>query len=136
MKEYILDANAVLIYLEDRNGATKVRQLFEQAEREQTRLSMSVINWGEVFYVLAKKSGEDRTRQVLKSLRKGIDLFVADLAQAELAATLKHKYKIGYADSFAAALALTRPATLVTSDPEFDKLERQIKILRLPRYAA
>jgi predicted nucleic acid-binding protein len=57
MKEYILDANAVLIYVEDRNGATRVRQLFEQAEREQTRLGMSVINWGEVFYVLTKKSG-------------------------------------------------------------------------------
>jgi predicted nucleic acid-binding protein len=40
-----------------------------------------------------------------------------------LAATLKHKYKTGYADSFAAVLALTRPTTLVTSDPDFDKLE-------------
>jgi predicted nucleic acid-binding protein len=58
VREFILDANAVLIYLEDRNGAGKVRQLFEQCEREQARLSMSVVNWGEVFYVLARKFGE------------------------------------------------------------------------------
>jgi hypothetical protein len=86
--------------------------------------------------VLAKKSGEDRSRQVLNSLRKGIDLFVIDLPQAELAATLKHKYKIGHANSLAAVLAMTRPATLVTSDPDLEKLERQIKILRFPRYMA
>ena len=114
MKEYVLDANAVLIYLEDRDGANKMRHLFEQTERQQVRLSMSVVNWGEVFYVLAKKSGEQRTRQVLNPLRKGVDLYAADFGQAELAATLKHKYKIGYADSFAAALALTNKATLVT----------------------
>lgn len=58
-----------------------------KSAREQTRLGMSVINWGEVFYVLAKKSGEDRTRQVLNALRKGIDVFVVGLAQAELAAS-------------------------------------------------
>jgi predicted nucleic acid-binding protein len=56
--------------------------------------------------------------------------------QAELAATLKHKYQIRYADSFAAALALTHKARLVTSDPEFDKLGRQMKIPRLPRHTS
>ena len=44
MKEYILGANAVLIYLEDRNGATKVCELFKQAEHDQACLGMSVIN--------------------------------------------------------------------------------------------
>src|ERR1700732_4233635 len=44
-------------------GAAKVRPLFVQAECEQTRLAMSFINWGEVFYVIAKTSGEDRTRR-------------------------------------------------------------------------
>jgi len=64
MKEYILDANAVLIYLEGRTGATKVRQLFEQAVREQTRLGMSVTNWPKCSTCSPRslgKTGHDRS---------------------------------------------------------------------------
>ncbi|HKN34818.1 MAG TPA: type II toxin-antitoxin system VapC family toxin [Terriglobales bacterium] len=130
-KEYVLDANAVLIYLEDRSGADRMRLLFHQVQHERAWLAMSVVNWGEVFQVLAKKLGEDRTRRVLQPLRKGIDLLPADLA-----ALFKYKYRIGYADGFAAALATTNRATLVTSDPDFDILEPRIRILRLPHHSS
>ncbi|HYL12958.1 MAG TPA: type II toxin-antitoxin system VapC family toxin [Terriglobales bacterium] len=132
-KEYVLDANAVLIYLEDRSGADRVRQLFQQVQNERAWLAMSVVNWGEVFYVLAKKLGEDRTRRLMQPLRKGIDLLPADATQAELAAAFKYKYRIAYAGGFAAALATTNRATLVTSDPDFDIFAPRVKIMRLPR---
>jgi len=38
------------------------------------------------------------------------------------AATLKAKFTISYADAFAAALTISKKATLVTVDKEFDKL--------------
>jgi predicted nucleic acid-binding protein len=41
---------------------------------------------------------------------------------------------LGYADCFAAALAMRRDATLVTADPDFVKLGKQLKILALPRH--
>jgi len=135
-KEYVLDANAVLIYLEDRSGADRMRLLFQQVQHERAWLAMSVVNWGEVFQVLAKKLGEDRTRRVLQPLRKGIDLLPADDTQADLAALFKYKHRIGYADGFAAALATTNRATLVTSDPDFDILEPRIRILRLPHHSS
>jgi len=64
VKEYVLDANAVLRYfgVSEGQGANKVRALFEQAERGQARLSMSVVNLGEVLYVLLKHVGEPRAR--------------------------------------------------------------------------
>ena len=64
MKEYVLDANAVLRYfgVSEGQGTNKVRALFEQAERGQARLSMSVIDLGEVLYVLLKHVGELRAR--------------------------------------------------------------------------
>ena len=64
MKEYVLDANAVLRYfaVSEGQGSNKVRALFEQAERGQARLSMSVVNLGEVHYVLLKHVGEPRAR--------------------------------------------------------------------------
>jgi hypothetical protein len=51
VKEYVLDANAVLRYfgVGEGQGTNKVRSLFEQAERGQAHLSMSVVNRGEVL---------------------------------------------------------------------------------------
>ena len=136
MKEYVLDANAVLRYfgVSEGQGANKVRALFEQAERGQARLSMSVVNLGEVFYVLLKHVDETRARHYVQVLQHVATMVEADVAQALGAAEIKHKYKLGYADSFAAMLALTLKATLVSADPAFEKLGKTLKWVRLPKY--
>jgi predicted nucleic acid-binding protein len=43
---------------------------------------------------------------------------------------------LGLTDCFAAELAMRTGATLVTSDPEFAKLGKQLKVLALPRHSA
>ena len=136
MKEYVLDANAVLRYfaVSEGQGTNKVRALFEQAERGQARLSMSVINLGEVLYVLLKHVGESRARHYVQVLQHVVTMVEADAAQALGAAEMKHKYKLGYAGSFAAMLAVTVKATLVSADPGFEKLGKTLKWMRLPKY--
>jgi predicted nucleic acid-binding protein len=47
---------------------------------------------------------------------------------ADLAADFKARHKISLADAFAAALAKERNTELVTGDPEFKPLEKEIKI--------
>ena len=47
----------------------------------------------------------------------------------------KMLYPISFADAFAAAAAFQQHATLVTGDPEFNKLQEIIKIEMLPRNA-
>jgi predicted nucleic acid-binding protein len=49
-------------------------------------------------------------------------------------AILRIRYKLGLADCFAAELAIRLGATLVTADPEFAKLGKQLKVLALPRH--
>jgi predicted nucleic acid-binding protein len=61
---------------------------------------------------------------------------VADEAQVEAAAAVRLKYKLGYADCFAASLAIRERAMLVTADPDFAKLGQQLKVLALPRHKA
>jgi predicted nucleic acid-binding protein len=136
VKEYVLDANAVLRYfgVSEGQGANKVRALFEQAERGQAHLSMSVVNLGEVLYVLLKYVGEQRARHYVQVLQHVATMVEADAAQALGAAKMKHKYKLGYADSFAATLAVTLKATLVSADPSFEKLGKTLKWIRLPKY--
>jgi predicted nucleic acid-binding protein len=136
VKEYVLDANAVLRYfgVSEGQGTNKVRALFEQAERGQARLSMSVVNLGEVFYVLLKHVGEPRARHYIQVLQHVATMVEADVALALGAAEMKHNYKLGYADSFTAMLAVTLKATLVSADPGFEKLGKALKWVRLPKY--
>lgn len=136
MKDYVLDANAVLRYfgIGGGQGREKVRSLFEQAERDQARLSMSVVNMGEVLYVLLKHLGEERAFQYIQVLRHSVTMMDADANSTIAAASLKHRYKLGYADSFAAALALASRSTLVSADPSFEKIGKSLKWMRLPAF--
>ena len=63
-----------------------------------------------------------------------MSLIGVDTDRAVRAATLKHRHKLGYADSYAAALALETKATLVSADSSFERLGKSLKWLRLPRY--
>lgn len=137
MKEYVLDANAVLRYfgVSEGQGTEKIRSLFEQAERGQAHLSMSVVNLGEVLYVLLKHLDESRARHYVEVLQHVVTMVEADTAQALAAAEMKHHYKLGYADSFATTLAILLKASLVSADPEFEKLGKAIKWTRLPKFA-
>jgi predicted nucleic acid-binding protein len=96
---------------------------------------MSVVNLGEVFYVLLKHVGEPRARHYVQVLQHVTTMVEADAAQALGAAEMKHMYKLGYADSFAATLAVALKATLVSADPAFEKLGRKLKWVRLPKFA-
>jgi predicted nucleic acid-binding protein len=136
MKDYVLDANAVIRYFKAGNakGGEKVQELFLQAQRNQAHLSMSVINMGEVLYILIKNVGEQRALHYIQVLQHVVTIVKADVAQTIQAATLKHQYKVGYADSFAAALSLSSKATLVSADPAFEKFGKGLKWMRLPEF--
>ena len=135
MKHYILDANAVLFYLRlpAGEGSDKIAALIREAEQGTTRLSMSVVNLGEVLYTLLKSIDEARALQMIRELQQVISVAGADVERTVQAAILKHRYKMGYADSFAAALAIEQNGTLVSADPVFEKLERKLKWMKLPR---
>jgi predicted nucleic acid-binding protein len=57
-----------------------------------------------------------------------LDVAPLDRELAESAAHLKNEQDLGLADAFAAALAKSRKAELVTADTEFKALGKEIKI--------
>ena len=137
MKEYVLDASAVIRYfgVGDGQGGEKLRGLFEQAKRGEAHLSMSVINMGEVLTILLKHLDERRASHYIQVLQHAVTMVEADARRTIEAARLKHQYKLGYADSFAASLALASKATLVSADPAFEKVGKSLKWMRLPQLA-
>lgn len=135
-RRYVLDANALIGLLEDRPGAApRVRRLLEEAFRHDLPLLLSAVNWGEVFYIAWRLHGEANARLAEARLRQlPIIVVPADLDRATRAATLKQRHNLGYADSFAAELAIERGAWLVTADPEFARLGKALSVYPLPRH--
>ena len=58
----ILDASALLRFLDDEPGAERVQQLLSRARRGEVKLLMSAVNWGELIYAVARKTGADAAR--------------------------------------------------------------------------
>lgn len=134
MKKYVLDANALLEFLDLGPGARRVRAILHEAHQERASVLISVLNWGEVFYLLWQRRGEETARRTIAGLsRLPIEIVAVDLAQAMKAGELKAVHKIPYVDCMAAALALQHRATLVTSDRDFEKLGRQFQVLWIGR---
>lgn len=135
-RRYVLDANALSGFFEARKGAAeKVRHLLGEAARQDLPLLMSAVNWGEVFYVAWRRYGEATARQVEAALLEmPIAVIAADRERASRAGALKQKHGLGYADAFAAELAIERGAWLVTADPEFAKVGKSLSIYSLPRH--
>jgi predicted nucleic acid-binding protein len=133
-KTYVLDASAVLDFIEDGPGAERIEQLFRQARSDNSRLLMSVLNWGEVFYHSWQLRGEESAKSLMAGLsRFPIELVPVDLSQSIKAGEFKAVHKIPYVDCIAAALSVLHPSTLVTADRDFEKLGRHFPILWLPR---
>jgi predicted nucleic acid-binding protein len=133
-RRYVLDANALVGLFEDREGtAAKVDRLLQQSQQQNAPLLMSTVNWGEVFYIVWERHGESKARQAQTTVSDMPIVFVAvDFDRATRAAAIKQKHNLGYADAFAAELAIDRSAWLVTADPEFTKLGKMLSVYSLP----
>ncbi|MGA9509147.1 MAG: type II toxin-antitoxin system VapC family toxin [Candidatus Sulfotelmatobacter sp.] len=133
---YVLDANALIGFFEDREvAARKIERLIAEALRQSSPLLMSAVNWGEVFYTAWRRHGEATAREVEdRLLELPVAVIEVDRERASRVAALKQRHNLGYADAFAAELAIERGAWLITADPEFSKLGKALSIYSLPRH--
>src|SRR5450432_3529558 len=127
-RRFVLDANALVGLFEDRRGiAEKVELLLRDALLRGAPLLMSAVNWGEAFYMEWRYRGESKAREAaLRVQEMPIAVIGVDRERATRAGALKQKHSLGYADAFAAELAIERGAWLVTADPEFSKVGKSL----------
>src|SRR6478752_4261658 len=117
MKTYVLDASAVLDLLENGPGAARVEQILAAADKQENAVSMSVLNWGEVFYNVWQHHGEEAARSAIAGLsRLPIEIVAVDQEQALKAGEIKALHKLSFVDCIAGSLAELRNSTLVTAD--------------------
>lgn len=123
MSAIVLDSFALLAYFRNEQGTEKVEQLLNEAASDKKELFLTNINAGEVYYIAYRKDGPEKAELVWKAIQEfPIKLIEADMALTYKAANLKARYRLSYADAFAAALTIVKKATLITGDPEFDDL--------------
>jgi predicted nucleic acid-binding protein len=126
----VLDASALMDFLEDRPGAQTVEALIAGAAQGQSELLMSVINWGEVYYSVHRAQGPATAQKIIAGIAQlPIDLVPATYDLTKQAAEFHAHHNLPYADCFAASLAAARQATLATSDKHFARVETQICLL-------
>ena len=128
----VLDSWALLCYLGQEPGFEKMIELFEKAVESSKPLLMCVINWGEVYYQVARRFGDQKAQEI-EQLIQTLPIMVveADKDLTREAARIKVTKRMAYADCFAAALARLKKGELYTGDPEFKAVEKDIKVVWL-----
>ena len=128
----VLDSYSLLAYIEGEAGAEQMIEIFRVARDSGRSLFLSVVNWGEVYYITMREAGHERADEVAHLISTlPIQIVPADLDLTRQAAELKSKHRMSYADCFAVALAKSRKAELVTGDKEFKQVESEVKLCRL-----
>jgi predicted nucleic acid-binding protein len=131
MATKVLDSWALIAFFEDEPAAEKVEKLLTQAAADRHKLLLSVVNWGEIYYNTMREVSQEAAEQHARAIAAlPIDIVGVgdDLAIARQAAIYKATHKMSYADCFAAALAKLKNAELLTGDPEFKTVEKEVKI--------
>jgi ribonuclease VapC len=125
----ILDASALMAYLEKEPGHEKVLDFLAKAVEDEKSLLMTTVNFGEVYYLIVKGRGAEEAEKILQLLQTlPIDIVPVDWELAKQAAVCKAIKRLPYLDSFAAALVKLRKGELVTTDKNFKVVEEEIKI--------
>ncbi len=134
MATLVLDAHALMVLFNDEPGADEVEQILIKAESGTPRLLMCVVNWGEIYYSIVRGASEEiaeaKSHEIAGMRIELVPVDARDLELVRQAAVFKATKRMSYADCFAAALAKTRNAELVTGDPEFKAVEGELKKIR------
>ncbi len=123
MSRYVLDSFAVLAWYRREESALHVQQLIDSQQHQRW---MTMVNLGEVYYRVAREAGMRAAFEALEEVERLPVVFVgADRTLTLMAASIKARFPLAYADCFAAAAARQHNAAVVTGDPEFEQLERE-----------
>jgi predicted nucleic acid-binding protein len=125
----VLDSWPVMALLTAQDAGPAVEALLTRAHASGCQLWMTTVNLGEVWYSLARRESEEAAEaKVRKFLEMCIRVADVDWELTRRAARLKTKYRLSYADCFAAALAQQLRCTVVTGDLGFRQLEKEVRV--------
>jgi len=125
----ILDSYALMVYLEKESGHEKVEHLFLSAIEKDEIMSMTTLNYGEIYYLILSECGQEKINEIEKLIQSlPIEIQSIDFSLSREAAKIRFHKKLSYINSFTAALAKAKRAEIITGDQEFKLIEGDVKI--------
>jgi predicted nucleic acid-binding protein len=127
----MLDACAVIAFLDKEEGFEKVEDLLNRSRTGEHSLCMHMINLIEVYYGYIRDKGKEKADACMKPIGNYTINFIRDVSDFiyHQAAFLKGTYQISLGDAIAAATAKSLSATLITADHgDFEKIQEQEKL--------
>ncbi len=115
VETYILDACALIVYLDEEEGFDKIKIMLEKAARKELRLLMHVLNFLEVYYQIYRDQSPEDADDLLSRMKvlpieiDRQDLFIR-------AGKIKATYKLALADAVAVGRAQKINVPLLTTD--------------------
>lgn len=134
MVSYVLDASAVLRYLDGEAGAERVKEIIKRHIAGDCRVVVSAIHWGEIAGVVHKRHGSrglEAARTRLSAF--GFEIVPVTAERAVESAMIKNVRKIPYADALGVQLASDSVNhVLVTADFDVKPAKDDVRIEFLP----
>ncbi|MDO9534831.1 MAG: type II toxin-antitoxin system VapC family toxin [Bacillota bacterium] len=126
-RKVVFDAYAILALIENDTGAQTVADMLADKE---IAIFLSVINFGEIYYIILRRNGEQAAEEVIQSILLEESLTIVEMPwpRVKEAARIKSRGGLSYADAFALSLAKELYAPLVTGDPEIRSLAQHIGV--------
>jgi len=125
----VFDSWPIFAFLNDEPTAGEVQSLLREGRETGRPMWITAVNLGEIWYGVARRTSFEAAEQTVERVRRlGLEVVNADWTLTRLAAQFKARYRLSYADCFAAALAKQHAVEVVTGDPEFRQLEKEVKI--------
>ena len=130
-KVYVLDACALIAFINGEPGAAKVKTILTEALAGNNEVYMNKFNAYEVYYGFYKDEGKQKADEIYGMILR-LPISIIDTFEDNVfseAARLKTRYGISIADSIALGESVVRDAFLATSDhQELDIVEQQEQI--------
>jgi predicted nucleic acid-binding protein len=134
---YVLDSYALLAFVGGEEGQQQVQGLLRKAAEGSTKLYLTIINYGEVLYVVERERGLAAAQMTIGVVDQlPIQVVEADRDLTFGAAHIKARFSMAYADCFAVALARRLSGAVVTGDPEFTSVTGLVDVEWLPQAKA
>jgi uncharacterized protein len=129
-KRKLLDSYALLAYLNQEAGFEKVRDAMAAVQKSEDPILMNEINIGEVYYTLSRKRGRESADYFLETILPSLPVMSVSNSFEDIieAARIKADHPISFADCFAVATAKRESASILTGDPEFNRVETLVSV--------
>lgn len=128
---YVLDSFAILAYLGNEEGADRIEEIIDKAEKGEIKLFMNYISLGEVYYIVAREFGVTKANEAVAIVKRlPIEFVEVNESLALTAGRIKAMHSLSYADAFVVATAIDKKGVIVTGDREFEGVYHDILWIR------